>query len=59
MTNQYHEGDLVRVTEGPFKGAVGHIKRIKKDRRLIVSISGIAAVATSYIHPQFLETVKV
>lgn len=56
---EYHEGDLVRVTEGPFKGAVGHIKRIKKDRRLIVSISGIATVATSYIHPQFLETVKV
>ena len=25
---EYHEGDLVRVTGGPFKGAEGHIKRI-------------------------------
>jgi len=55
---EYHQGDLVRVTEGPFKGAEGHIKRIKKDRRLVVSIRGIAAVATTYIHPQFLETIK-
>lgn len=55
---EYHQGDLVRVTEGPFKGAQGHIKRIKKDRRLVVSIRGIAAVATTYIHPQFLETIK-
>ena len=55
---EYHCGDLVRVTDGPFKGAIGHIKRIKKDRRLIITISGIAAVATTYIHPDFLETVE-
>ena len=54
---EYHQGDRVRVTDGPFKGAEGHIKRIKKDRRLVVSISGVAAVATTYIHPQFLETI--
>lgn len=55
---EYHQGDLVRVTDGPFKGAEGHIKRIKKDRRLVVSIRGIAAVATTFIHPQFLEIIK-
>jgi transcription antitermination factor NusG len=55
---EYHQGDLVRVTDGPFKGAEGHIKRIKKDRRLVVSIRGVAAVATTFIHPQFLEVVK-
>lgn len=55
---EYHQGDKVRVTEGPFKGAVGHIKRIKKDRRLIVSVKGIAAVATAFIHPQFLEKIE-
>jgi transcription antitermination factor NusG len=54
---EYHMGDRVVVTDGPFKGAEGHIKRIKKDRRLVVSISGVAAVATTYIHPQFLETI--
>lgn len=54
---EYHQGDLVRVTDGPLKGAEGYIKRIKKDRRLIVTVKGIAAVATSFIPPQFLEKV--
>lgn len=54
---EYHEGDLVRVTGGPFKGAVGHIKRIKRDRRLVVAITGVVAVATTYIHPSLLERV--
>ena len=54
---EYHEGDRVRVTDGPFKGAEGHIHRIKKDRRLVVSISGVVAVATTYIHPSLLERV--
>lgn len=55
---EYHIGDRVRVTSGPFKSAEGHIKRIKKDRRLIVTISGIAAVATTFIHPSLLEIVQ-
>ena len=55
---EYHLGDRVRVTEGQFKGAEGYIKRIKKDRRLVVSIRGVAAVATTYIPPQFLETIS-
>lgn len=54
---RYHQGDRVRVTEGLFRGAEGHIVRIKKDRRLVVSIRGVVAVATAYIHPQFLETI--
>ncbi|MBQ1912368.1 MAG: transcriptional regulator [Bacteroidales bacterium] len=51
------QGDRVRVLEGPLKGAEGYIKRIKKDRRLLVSIDGVVAVATSYIPQQFLEIV--
>ena len=55
---EYHQGDRVRVTDGLFKGAEGYIKRIKKDRRLVVSVRGVAAVATGYIPPQFLETIS-
>ena len=55
---RYRQGDKVRVKEGPLKGAEGYIKRIKKDRRLLVAIEGFVAVATSYIPPQFLEVVK-
>lgn len=55
---EYHLGDRVVVTEGPFKGAEGHIKRIKKDRRLVVTIPGVVAVATAYIHPDFLKKIN-
>lgn len=55
---EYHQGDRVRVISGPFKGIEGHIKRIKKDRRLVVSLQGIVAVATMYIHPDLLEIVS-
>lgn len=54
---EYHLGDRVVVTDGPFKGAEGHIRRIKKDRRLVVTIPGVVAVATAYIHPRFLRKV--
>ena len=55
---RYKTGDKVRVLEGPLKGAEGYVKRIRKDRRLLVSIEGFIAVATSYIPPQFLEVVE-
>ena len=55
---EYHKGDRVRVTDGVFKGAEGYVKRIKKARRLVVSIRGVVAVATSYIPPQFLEIIS-
>lgn len=50
-------GQRVRVTGGVFEGAEGVVKRIKGDRRLIVSITGIACVATSFIHPSLLESI--
>lgn len=55
---RYRQGDRVRVKCGPLKGAEGYIKRIKKDRRLLVSIEGIVAVATSFIPPEDLEVIE-
>jgi len=54
----FRTGEKVRVTEGPFAGAEGYIKRIGKDRRLLVCIEGVIAVATSYIPKQMLEKVE-
>ena len=54
----YGIGDRVRVTGGVFKGAEGYIKRIKGRRRLIVSITGICAVATSFIPNCFLQKIE-
>ena len=55
---RFHLGDKVRVKEGPLKGAEGYIRRIRKNRRLLVSIEGVIAVATSYIPPENLEKVQ-
>lgn len=51
---RYHEGTRVRVLKGPLKGAEGFIKRIKKDRKFIVCVSGVAAIATAHIDPENL-----
>ena len=58
QTFDFKPGERVRVTEGPFKGAEGVIKRIKKDRKLLVSINGIVVVAVSHIPAPFLERIK-
>ena len=44
--------------EGPLQGVEGYIKRIKKDRRLLVAIEGFVAVATAFISPKYLEKVS-
>lgn len=54
---QYAKGDLVRVTEGFYKGATGIIKRIKKDRKLLVAITGVAVIAISHIPLCYLEKI--
>lgn len=57
VSGDFLTGDRVRVTSGLFRGAEGYVKRIKGDRRLVVSINCIAAVATCYIKPEFLEKI--
>ena len=54
---QYATGDLVHVTDGMYKGATGIVKRIKKDRKLLVAITGVAVVAISHIPMCYLEKV--
>lgn len=48
-------GDKVRVTGGPFRGAVGKIIRIKGDRRLVVNIEGVTAVVTHHLPSNLIE----
>lgn len=49
------KGDRVRITGGMFEGAEGYFIRIKGDRRVVVCVKGIAAVATTFIHPSLIE----
>lgn len=55
---EYHVGDLVRVLSGPYAGVEGYIRRVKKDRRLFVCISGVAVVATAFVDPRQVEKVE-
>lgn len=55
--SRFATGCKVRVTDGPFKGAVGYVKRIKRNRRLLVAIEGIVAVISAYIDPRLLEAI--
>ena len=51
------KGDKVRVMGGAFAGVEGVILRIKRDRRVVVSIKGLIAVATAYIQPQLIQRI--
>lgn len=51
------KGDRVRVIAGPFAGIEGVFMRLKGDRRVVVSLSGIMTVATAFIHPSFVEKI--
>ena len=54
---KFYQGDHVKVIDGTFKGAEGYICRIKKNPRLIITVHGVCAVATSYIPQAFLKKI--
>lgn len=53
----FEEGERVQVTDGIYKGATGFIKRIKRDRKLLVAIEGVAVVAISNIPMNYLQKI--
>ena len=53
----FSQGDRVRILGGPFEGAEGVFVRVKGDRRVVVSIEGVVAVATTFIHPSLVEKI--
>ena len=55
---KYHEGQRVRVLSGPYEGIEGYIKRIKKDRRLLVCVTGVAVLATGFVDPKNVEPIE-
>lgn len=58
MNGKFKQGDKVRVIGGLFTGVEGEIKRIKRNRRVIVTIKGLITVATAYIEPALLEKIS-
>lgn len=51
------KGQRVRIIAGPMKGYEGRFVRVKGDRRIVVEIPGVIAVATGFIHPSMVEPI--
>ena len=58
VSEKLREGQEVTILEGPFKGVQGRIVRIKKNRRVMVELPGMLAVASTYVKPNYLEIMK-
>lgn len=46
----------MRIT-GAFRGVEGEFVRVRNDRRVVVTIEGVMAVATTFVHPSLVEPV--
>lgn len=45
----YRPGGMVEVIDGPFKGVVGRVARVHTQTRVVVSVPGAIAYATTYV----------
>ena len=53
----FSQGERVRIIGGTFEGAEGVFVRIKRDRRVLINIPGVVAVATTHVHLSMLEKI--
>ena len=51
-------GDRVRVIKGPLAGLEGELMRIRGHKRVVIRLSGVASIATSYVPGSCLERIK-
>ena len=54
------KGTKVRITGGDFEGQEGLFLKVKgaRDRRVVIEIQGVIAVALATIHPDLIEVIK-
>lgn len=55
-----HKGTRVRIIGGPFDGVEGIFIKLKgyRKRRIVVSLPGLAAVATAEIDPDYIQIIR-
>lgn len=54
---KFEEGQMVRITDGKFKGVVGRVAKYKGQLRVGVVVEGMMTVATAYVPKGFLEEI--
>lgn len=59
QTNDFlnKEGRRVKIIDGDFAGVEGVIKRIKRNKHVVVQLEGIAAVAIAYVPGCYLQEI--
>ncbi len=53
----FAKGERVRIIGGQFAGAEGVFVRVKGDRRVLINVEGLVAVATTFVHPSMIEKI--
>lgn len=53
----FSKGERVRIIGGAFAGAEGVFVRVKGDRRVLINVEGLVAVATTFVHPSMIEKI--
>ena len=49
------EGKRVEIMGGAFEGVTGVIRRVKRCKRVVVEIEGVASVAIAYVRAELLK----
>lgn len=54
---KFEKGQLVKVTDGAFKGVIGRVARWQGQQRVAVIVDGLVTMVTAYIPTAFLEKI--
>ena len=60
LTNKhvvFKSDEMVRITDGKFKGIVGKVARIDRNNRVVVTIEGVCMIATAFVPKYALEKI--
>ena len=55
---KFEKGQLVRVTDGAFKGVIGKVARWQGQQRVGVVVDDLVTVVTAYIPSAFIESIE-
>ena len=55
---KFESGQLVKVTDGMFKGVVGRVARYQGQQRVAVIVNDLVTVVTAYVPSAFLQRIE-
>ena len=50
-------GEIVKITDGNFKGVEGRVARVSGQQRVIITLTNVGLVSTAYIPTAFIRTI--